>query len=93
MKAYPERYKHHQEIQSVNVYHHLRHSFGTDFFYNLCKGENKHYESITTTSSIYLTTAKRLGHKVDGRYAGEVTKKYIHSCGQRETLLKEVVNG
>jgi integrase len=93
MKAYPERYKHHQQIQPVNVYHHLRHSFGTDFFYNLCKGENKHYESITTTSSVYLTTAKRLGHKVDGPNAGEVTKKYIHSCGQREALLKEVING
>lgn len=91
IQANPELYKHYQNIQSVNVYHHLRHSFGTDFFYNLCEGANKNYESITTTSAVYLSTANRLGHKVDGRYANSVTKSYIHSCGQREQLLKESV--
>lgn len=87
----PSLYSHMQEITTENVYHHLRHSFGTDFFYDLCQGQNKDYESITTTSAIYLTTAKRLGHKVDSRNANTVTKDYIHSCGQREGLLKETV--
>lgn len=79
-----------QEITISNKYHHLRHSFGTDIFYNLCEGNNKDYETITTTSSVFLETARRLGHKVDSKHAGAVTKGYIHSCGMRERLLREV---
>ncbi len=82
-----------QDVTEENVYHHLRHSFGTDVFYNLCEGQNKSYESITTTSAVYLETARRLGHQVEGAHAGETTKRYIHSCGYRERLLKDVVNG
>ncbi|NWL15500.1 site-specific integrase [Pseudoalteromonas sp. Scap03] len=85
----PDIYRSYQDIEFTNVYHHLRHSFGTDIFYNLCEGANKHYESITTTSAIYLTTANRLGHKVDGQFSNSVTKSYIHSCGLKEQLLKE----
>ncbi|WP_413283903.1 site-specific integrase [Vibrio sp. MA40-2] len=92
MDDHPERFEGYQEIQLVHVYHHLRHSFGTDIFYNLCRSENKSYESITTTSSVYLTTAVRLGHKVDARSANDVTKEYIHSCGLREKLLRESAN-
>ncbi|WP_284296144.1 site-specific integrase [Thalassotalea loyana] len=87
------RYANIQEITECNTYHHLRHSFGTDIFYNLCEGQNKHYETITTTSGVYLETARRLGHQVEGLHAGETTKRYIHSCCYRECLLKEVVNG
>ncbi len=90
---HPERFTNYQEIQNFTVYHHLRHSFGTDLFYNLYRNENKRYESIVTSSSIYLTTAVRLGHKVEGRRANNVTKEYIHSCGLREQLLMESVNG
>lgn len=93
MSDKPSLYTHHQDIKELNTYHHLRHSFGTDFFYNQCEGQSKHYESITTTSSVYLMTAERLGHKVDSKYANRVTATYIHSCGHRERLLKEVVNG
>lgn len=89
----PSLYRHHQQISESHVYHHLRHSYGTDFFYNLCEGQNKNYETITTTSSVYLMTAKRLGHKVDAKGANTVTATYIHSCGHREQLLREVVNG
>lgn len=88
----PEFYADVQEITSGSKYHHLRHSFGTDIFYELCEGANKKYETITTTSSVYMETARRLGHKVDSRRAGEVTKRYIHSCGVRERLIREVVN-
>ena len=89
MEYMPTLYARIQDI-SLSTYHHLRHSFGTDIFYELCKGQNKYYESITTTSAVYLETARRLGHKVDGRNSPEVTKRYIHSCGHRENLLKEV---
>lgn len=82
-----------QNITESNVYHHLRHSFGTDIFYNLCEGQNKSYESITTTSGVYIETARRLGHKVDGMHANETTKRYIHSCGYREHMLKDVTYG
>jgi len=84
-----------KNLQSLEVgwsYHVLRHSFGTDIFYNMCTGQNKHFESITTTSSIYIETARRMGHKVDSRGAGDVTKRYIHTCGYRETLLQKVSN-
>ncbi len=87
-----ELYSNLQRIDVDWSYHTLRHSFGTDLFYNLCEGQNKRIESITTTSSVYIETARRLGHKVDGRGAIEVTKSYIHSCGYRETLLREVTD-
>lgn len=93
VKDNPSLYATTQEIEEAFSYHILRHSFGTDIFYNMCEGQNKHFESITTTSAVYLETARRLGHKVDGRGANEVTKQYIHACGYREALLKDVVNG
>jgi integrase len=86
-------YTHMQELKEGNVYHHLRHSFGTDIFYNLCEGQNKNCETITTTSGVYLETARRLGHQVEGPHSGETTKRYIHSCGYRERMLKDAVNG
>lgn len=89
----PSLYIHQQEIKESNTYHHLRHSYGTDFFYNLCEGQNKNYESITTTSSVYLTTVGRLGHKVDSKNGNNVTASYIHSCGLREELINNTVNG
>ena len=88
----PWRYSHIQKVLEANTYHHLRHSFGTDLFYELCEGQNKNYESITTASAVYLETARRLGHKVDSISANSVTKTYIHSCGYREKLLRETVN-
>ena len=39
----PDIYSSYQNIEFTNVYHHLRHSFGTDIFYNLCEGANKHF--------------------------------------------------
>ncbi|MBU2919150.1 site-specific integrase [Psychrosphaera sp. F3M07] len=89
----PKRYDDIQEIHSDYSYHVMRHSFATDIFYNLCQGQNKSYESITTTSAVYIETARRMGHKVDARGGGDVTKRYIHSCGYRDALQKGVVCG
>jgi integrase len=93
IKDNPSLYNDIQEIHESFSYHVMRHSFGTDIFYNMCEGQNKKYESITTTSAVYIETARRMGHKVDGRGANDVTKSYIHACGYRETLLKGIVNG
>ena len=89
----PECYDDIQEIHPAYSYHVLRHSFGTDVFYNFCQGQNKSFESITTTSAVYIETARRMGHKVDSRGANDVTKRYIHACGYRETLLNGIIDG
>ncbi|MEF1215123.1 site-specific integrase, partial [Vibrio alginolyticus] len=88
----PQAYSGYQTLDKANVYHHLRHSFGTDIFHDLCFAANKNYESITTESRVYIETARRLGHKVGGRYANQTTKIYIHACGERSALLRAVVN-
>jgi len=93
IEAMPSLYKSTQEIQPCHTYHVLRHSFGTDLFYNMCQGENKSFESITTESSIYIETARRMGHKVDHAHSSDVTKRYIHACGYRQTLEKGIVDG
>ncbi|MDF9389348.1 site-specific integrase [Vibrio sp. 1151_11] len=92
MNENPEAYSGYQTLDEANVYHHLRHSFGTDIFYDLCVAAKKNYESITTESRVYIETARRLGHKVDGKYANQTTKVYIHACGEREALLREAVD-
>ncbi|MFA0053969.1 site-specific integrase [Vibrio echinoideorum] len=89
----PEAYLGYQELDKALSYHHLRHSFGTDIFYEGCQQAKKSYESITTESAVYIETARRLGHKVDSKYSNQTTKMYIHACGQREQLLREVVLG
>lgn len=89
----PSLYKGIQEIQPCHTYHVLRHSFGTDLFYNMAQGENKSFESITTESSIYIETARRMGHKVDYTNSNVVTKRYIHACGYREVLERGIVDG
>lgn len=87
----PEAYSAYQTLDEANVYHHLRHSFGTDIFHDLCVVAKKNHESITTESRVYIETARRLGHKVSGRNANQTTKIYIHACGQRAALLSEIV--
>lgn len=88
----PALYSGYQSLSEGSVYHHLRHSFGTDIFYGEAKRLGKKIESITTESAVYIETARRLGHKVDGYYANQTTKTYIHSSGHRERLLEETVN-
>ncbi|EGQ7896687.1 site-specific integrase [Vibrio parahaemolyticus] len=93
MQDSPDYYSHYQPVQEGSSYHHLRHSFGTDIFNEECQKRGKNYESITTESAVYIETARRMGHKVDGKRTPQVTKSYIHSCGHREQLLREAVHG
>jgi integrase len=88
-----EMYIGYQSLEHGYVYHHLRHSFGTDVFYEECRRNGKEIDSITTESAAYIETARRLGHKVDSRFGGQTTKIYIHACGHRERLLQETLNG
>jgi integrase len=92
MQGNPEMYLCHQTFEEGHVYHHLRHSFGTDVFYEECRRNGKEIDSITTESAVYIETARRLGHKVDSRFSAQTAKTYIHACGQRERLLKETIN-
>ncbi|EJG0322779.1 site-specific integrase [Vibrio parahaemolyticus] len=92
MSDYPAAYSGHQTIQKENVYHHLRHSFGTDIFYNLCLSNRKRFETITTESAVYLETARRMGHSITGPYGAQTTKTYIHACGELEALRKEAIH-
>ncbi|EAR56573.1 hypothetical protein SKA34_01662 [Photobacterium sp. SKA34] len=93
IQDYPEVYSGYQEIDVAHTYHHFRHSFGTDVFYEGCIQAGKNAESITTESRVYIETARRMGHTVTGKNANQTTKGYIHAVGQRESLLKEVANG
>ena len=88
----PDAFLGYQSIDEASVYHHLRHSFGTDVFYNLCENAKKNYETITTESRVYIETARRLGHRVNGRHANQTTKNYIHACAEREAFLRAVID-
>ncbi|MGR5141720.1 site-specific integrase [Photobacterium sp. DNB23_23_1] len=92
MNDNPEAYSGYQTLDEANVYHHLRHSFGTDIFYDLCVVAKKSFESITTESRVYIETARRLGHKVGGKHGNQTTKIYIHGCRERAALLRELVD-
>jgi len=81
-------YLHEQEVESDHTYHCLRHSFGTDLFYDLAEENRILVDDVTTTSQVYLTVAATLGHSVTGRFAPETTKKYIRSCNYKKLLAE-----
>ena len=75
-----------QALDDDHTHHVLRHSSITDFFYDKSKKSNIAFDDVTTTSQVYLATAKFAGHKVDNKYSASTTKEYIHSCWERERL-------
>lgn len=72
--------EHEQALENDHTYHCLRHSFGTDLFYDLAEEGQVMVDNVTTTSQIYLTVAAVLGHSAAGRHAPKTTKNYIRSC-------------
>lgn len=71
-----------------NTYHHLRHSFGTDKFYDL---SNSSYRNVGADSAVMIQVAELLGHSIDvgkgGRNSSlEITRGYIRSCREKEEL-------
>lgn len=82
--ALPE---HLQMLEDDHTGHTLRHSFGTDKFYDTCNENRVKIDSITPTSAVYLLVAKLMGHNAKDGKAPETTKSYIRSCHIKEAFL------
>ena len=78
-----------QSLEQDHTYHVLRHTFGTDLFYNLSKRNRMPFDDITTTSQVYLTVAERMGHNAADERAPATTRKYIRSCHIKEAFENE----
>ena len=78
-----------QMLEDDHTGHILRHSFGTDKFYDACKEYRVKIDSVTSTSPVYLLVAKLMGHNAKDNKAPETTKGYI-SCHIKEAFLTGV---
>lgn len=81
---------HLQMLEDDHTGHILRHSFGTDKFYDACKANQLKIDSVTPTSAVYLLVAKLMGHNAKDGKAPETTKTYIRSCHIKEAFLTGV---
>lgn len=86
-RALPE---HVQMLENDHTGHVLRHSFGTDKFYDASKENRVKIDSVTPTSAVYLLVAKLMGHNAKDGKAPETTKTYIRSCHIKEAFLSGV---
>lgn len=77
---------HMQMLEDDHTGHILRHSFGTDKFYDACKEHRVKIDSVTPTSAVYLLVAKLMGHNAKDGKAPETTKTYIRSCHIKEAF-------
>lgn len=75
-----------EQLDEKHSYHILRHSFGTDHFYDAAKKNGMRVDDVTPTSQPYLLVAALLGHSASGRGAPAATKEYIRSCNLKERL-------
>ena len=72
-------------IHNHNSYHHCRHTFGTNTFYELLG--DKDVDSVTAGSSAIITVAKLMGHKMDDpRSRNHVTQTYIRGVREMQSL-------
>lgn len=69
-----------QQLEEDHTHHVLRHSFGTDKFYFLADAHGMAVDNVTSTSLVYLTVAKLMGHNAADKHAPQTTKSYIRSC-------------
>ncbi|MFN6970346.1 MAG: hypothetical protein ACK4NN_05735 [Rheinheimera sp.] len=74
------------QLDEKHSYHILRHSFGTDHFYDAAQKNGMRVDDVTPTSQPYLLVAALLGHSSSGRGAPAATKEYIRSCHLKEKL-------
>lgn len=81
---------HMQMLEDDHTGHVLRHSFGTDKFYDACKENRVKIDSVTPTSAVYLLVAKLMGHNAKDGKAPETTKTYIRSCHIKEAFSSGV---
>lgn len=73
-------------LEEKHSYHILRHSFGTDTFYDAVQSNGMRVDDVTPTSQPYLVTAALLGHEASSRGAPATTKDYIRSCHLKMTF-------
>ncbi|NOU52606.1 site-specific integrase [Pseudoalteromonas sp. JBTF-M23] len=68
-------------LHEDNSYQHLRHSFATEKFYELC-GDIPHH-AITEGHSVVTEIARLMGHKINKKkHAQEITMRYIRSVDE-----------
>ncbi|MFT7292868.1 MAG: integrase [Pseudohongiellaceae bacterium] len=69
-----------QRLEAGHTGHVLRHSFGTDKFYQFAEQYDIAIDDVVPTSLIYLTVARLMGHNAADRSAPMTTRIYIRSC-------------
>ena len=75
-----------QMLEKDHTYHVLRHSFGTDKFYEFSEEAGLLVDDVSPTSQVYLSVAALLGHTITGKSAASATKTYIRSCNIKKSL-------
>ncbi len=69
-----------QMLEADHTHHVLRHSFGTDKFYEYATANGMAVDDVTPTSQVYLTVARLMGHSSNKQSAPQTTRTYIRSC-------------
>lgn len=77
-------------LDKKHSYHILRHSFGTDTFYDAAQKNGMKIEDVTHMSQAYFITADLLGHAKEGKEPPITTRRYIRSC-QIKTQLNNCI--
>jgi len=69
-----------QKLEMDHTHHVLRHSFGTDKFWEYSEEQGMRVDDVTPTSLVYLTVAALLGHTAMGNNVPQTTINYIRTC-------------
>jgi integrase len=81
-----------QKIHQHHSYHILRHSFGTDLWYDTYTELGGKPASINKMTDINLNVwdvvSERMGHNKTGQDVSTVTRGYVQSCDIRKQLLE-----
>ncbi|MFY8297583.1 tyrosine-type recombinase/integrase [Pseudoalteromonas sp. SS15] len=68
-------------LEDEHTYHCLRHSFGTDKFYDACIKNGLNFETVSYTHQPYRLVAELLGHTSEKPdVQSQTTSMYIHFC-------------
>ena len=75
------------KIHEDHVFHIMRHSFGTDKFYQIANDVGCAIDAITASSTVMIQIAELLGHSLEGKDKGfKVTRSYIRSTREKMTM-------
>jgi integrase len=75
------------KIHKDHVFHTMRHSFGTDKFYEYAESTGCEIDSVTANSAVMIQVAELMGHTLEGKDMGlVVTRKYIRSAREKMTM-------